>query len=735
MELREWLIILGLALVSLIVIDGIRRFKRQRNIPRLDAELDAEEAAETSLDPEAQKRAAQLDWELPSGGARVIKPAKRATVIEKPELQPQEHPGPSKVLSAFKQEFRQNKSHDQAASQGTGAPGTDADGMGMKSTDQVGTDQAETSMYRSVQGSGKQAQTKQETHQESSEQETPEKAQSAAVRPIDQDGLQETGLGGKQEPSLEGESSATPADAFSLSDRTSTQDRIRHASVSPAPDDVIKEPSSTPTPPGRDEPTLTMPKPSVAPSPCQPAPEADTPSVSIKANEPASLETASPHGAADASPADAAPRTDGQKAGTELDTTEHTLGNTPGHRHATPSSAPRRRLLHPRTVGSTSSPSSSIGDKTGDAAVNTTAEPLASAPAANKQVPDEQASDQGPMSTEPFDEDEGDERSFQLVDFDALRQSIGDSMRTRKARLQTLRRQRAEKVADKAKLKEARKAEKQRLQDIERLEREQAQREREAALEDAAALHRKRQQDARQQQASAAQQGQPQERIERPATSAAFHDAPPLDDQPLVDEWNGEFSDACEAPPEPCATYSQAPFEPEPHPVLEKACRHEVSGKLAQQALSQAEDVIVITVMSRDEEGFQASRLLELIMACGLRYSSKMGVFHRFETESAKSPLQFSAVNVTQPGTFPLEEGVDFNTPGITFLMPLPSAMDSSVAFEAMVETAMVVVRHLGGELKDEHHSVMTLQTIEFARQRVHEFERRHRLQRHRQAR
>ena len=43
----------------------------------------------------------------------------------------------------------------------------------------------------------------------------------------------------------------------------------------------------------------------------------------------------------------------------------------------------------------------------------------------------------------------------------------------------------------------------------------------------------------------------------------------------------------------------------------------------------------------------------------------------------------------------------------------------------------MVLVRNLGGELKDENHSVMTAQTIEFARQRVQEFERRHRLHRY----
>jgi len=36
-------------------------------------------------------------------------------------------------------------------------------------------------------------------------------------------------------------------------------------------------------------------------------------------------------------------------------------------------------------------------------------------------------------------------------------------------------------------------------------------------------------------------------------------------------------------------------------------------------------------------------------------------------------------------------------------------------------------VRNLGGELRDEHRSVMTSQTIEHCRQRIREFERKRR--------
>lgn len=167
-----------------------------------------------------------------------------------------------------------------------------------------------------------------------------------------------------------------------------------------------------------------------------------------------------------------------------------------------------------------------------------------------------------------------------------------------------------------------------------------------------------------------------------------------------------------------------------PHPVVERAKRHHVNAARARETLSDADEIIVISVLARNEEGFDGTTLLKLMLACGLRFS-EMGIFHRFETESDDSQLQFSMVNVLKPGVFDLDRMDEIVTPGVSFLMPLPGANDTSTAFEAMLETAMVLVRNLGGELKDENHSVMTAQTIEFARQRVQDFERRHRLHRY----
>ncbi|MFC0268045.1 cell division protein ZipA C-terminal FtsZ-binding domain-containing protein [Kushneria aurantia] len=207
-------------------------------------------------------------------------------------------------------------------------------------------------------------------------------------------------------------------------------------------------------------------------------------------------------------------------------------------------------------------------------------------------------------------------------------------------------------------------------------------------------------------------------------TSAPRDDAPPPADdvahQPAGVHRRAAFDAPTDAPPE------EAPR----HPAVERAARSRVNGEKAWQVLSDAEEVVVISVMSRDDEGFRGPDLLQLVLACGLRLDER-GVFHRFEAESGRSPLQFSMVNVLKPGVFDLADIEEEGVPGVTFLMPLPSADSSRDAFEAMFETAMVLVRNLGGELKDENHSVMTAQTVEFARQRVHEFERRWRLHRH----
>ena len=593
MELREWLIILGLALVSLIVVDGVRRLQRQRRVPRLDqAVKDLPTAKLDELDDEAKE--AEINWELPNGGARVVKPADYSGLGQKPKLERQEHPGPSRVLSDFRRSVTKpsGKPKPAAAKSNKAEPAVQAATANVSAT-------ADAS-----------AETRNEMREPPRREPSVFTAREEAPKAeAPQPATPEPSMSAMEDEASQSQQTGTAPASFSATDEApSEQPNTAELNASHTPEPHAElESNRAPEEPAAAEPDITP--------------------------EPEPVLRAEPEDAVFA-------------------------------KHA--SDAPKRRQLRADTVGD-----------------------------------------------HELDDDEIDE--YRLVDFEGIGRSF-------KRRIIERRKEKAIKKAEKAKRAEAlakQKAERKALAAEQRREAKQAAeaekariaQEKAQAREAAAANEAAAQRDA-------VQQAHAESELERYANSASRYE----DHYQSVDE---EYDDA----------YAAQDNVVRAHPTLEKALRHDVNGEHAKETLANADELVVISVLSRDPEGFDGDKLLELMMACGLRYCRAMGVFNRFETESPNSELQFSMVNVLKPGTFPIEEMDEFVTPGITFLMPLPGAVDSSAAFEAMVETAMVVVRHMGGELKDENRSVMTAQTIEFARQRVHEFERRHRLHRHMQAR
>ena len=135
------------------------------------------------------------------------------------------------------------------------------------------------------------------------------------------------------------------------------------------------------------------------------------------------------------------------------------------------------------------------------------------------------------------------------------------------------------------------------------------------------------------------------------------------------------------------------------------------------------EEVLVVNVLSKDSEGFKGPDLLQLLLACDLRFGKK-SIFHRYEKANAKGAIQFSVANLVEPGVFNLDAIDEFTTPGVSFFLSLPGPEQPLTAFNYMIETAQVLVRHLHAELRDDAHSVMTAQTIEHCRQRIRDFER-----------
>jgi cell division protein ZipA len=111
-------------------------------------------------------------------------------------------------------------------------------------------------------------------------------------------------------------------------------------------------------------------------------------------------------------------------------------------------------------------------------------------------------------------------------------------------------------------------------------------------------------------------------------------------------------------------------------------------------------------------------------LACDLRFGD-MSFFHRNEHEAGLGAIQFSVANMMQPGVFDLDEMSDMNTPGLVFFLTLPGPEDMMQAFDYMLETAQAVARNLQGDVLDESRSAMTSQTLEHARQKIRDLERR----------
>lgn len=639
MELREWLIILGLALVTLIVIDGVRRLKRQRRVPRLD------QAGGNNNHVDSQAEADDDgNWELPNGGARVVRPASYSEVKSKPKLERQEHPGPSRVLAGFKEAPVDLKADTPNLAR-PAVSATDASRPVASAIQGADEAAAETRSSSDALSSGAQSSGAQSSGTQAALDRAPQPEVSAKRAEPELD-LGQAERKRAEEPSV-----------ASASSRTEEAPVAASAAKGPVTEPVAAEPLVSE--PAVSEPAVSEP---VVSEPVVSEPRA----TESPASEPRASEAVAAKPAAEESEERREPTL------SALDDDEPVLES---------------------------------------ASVSAESEPLAADP-----------EDHGLH----HDEDE----RYRLVDLEGMGNSIksgsrrvGESMHRFGVSMQQRLAKRREQKREERARREQERAEKAAREAQQRREAAEAQAAREAEL--------------RRLEAEAIELADDDDPLFAPPRARGERHAEATYDAPADYEPYAEPADyAQRADPSLSNAAVHDPMHDDDdvvraHPTLARALRHNVNAERARETLSHADEIIVISVLSRDEEGFSGEALLNLMLACGLRYSSDMGIFHRFETEDPDSELQFSMVNVLKPGTFPIEAMDEFRTPGITLLMPLPGALDTAAAFEAMVETAMVIVRNLGGELKDENHSVMTAQTVEFARQRVQEFERRNRLNRY----
>lgn len=135
------------------------------------------------------------------------------------------------------------------------------------------------------------------------------------------------------------------------------------------------------------------------------------------------------------------------------------------------------------------------------------------------------------------------------------------------------------------------------------------------------------------------------------------------------------------------------------------------------------DELVVINVIARNE-GFAGADIVDLAGKHGLKFGD-MNIFHRYARgKRSLDGIRFSMASAVEPGTFDLGTLDESTTAGVSLFMRLPGPDGPMSAFEEMLRVAKDIAERFDGDLRDEQRSMMTPQTIEHCRQRIHEFTR-----------
>lgn len=131
-------------------------------------------------------------------------------------------------------------------------------------------------------------------------------------------------------------------------------------------------------------------------------------------------------------------------------------------------------------------------------------------------------------------------------------------------------------------------------------------------------------------------------------------------------------------------------------------------------------NVVVIWVLAKPGAALGGRGLVEAFTANNLEYGGN--VFRKLDPNTGAE--RYQVVNGVEPGAFDLSNVDALSTSRIVMLLRFNPYNDPAEAFEDMLAVAQDVASSLNGELKDEHMSDMSIQTIEHCRQRIREYKR-----------
>jgi len=131
-----------------------------------------------------------------------------------------------------------------------------------------------------------------------------------------------------------------------------------------------------------------------------------------------------------------------------------------------------------------------------------------------------------------------------------------------------------------------------------------------------------------------------------------------------------------------------------------------------------SDSIFTLFVMAPTGVPFRGPMLLGAFADAHLEYGD-MQIFHRSEPDGDREQHLFSVANIKEPGIFDLAAMEHFTTEGVVLFLQVMPGMDAVRAFDAMVESSMILADELSATVCDATRSVLTKQTISHMREKV----------------
>jgi cell division protein ZipA len=139
-----------------------------------------------------------------------------------------------------------------------------------------------------------------------------------------------------------------------------------------------------------------------------------------------------------------------------------------------------------------------------------------------------------------------------------------------------------------------------------------------------------------------------------------------------------------------------------------------------QQFTVGTDDIITLTIMTRNGEYYSGYELLQALLSLGFRYGD-MNIFHRHENLDGTGPILFSLAQAVAPGTFDLNDVGAISCPGLILFMEMNNKVVENLlkTLDSMLLTAKQIVDELGGDLYDEERQLLDSTSVERWRKKI----------------